>query len=199
MGKHEVSFPACCVKFAMSWSVFKPPSGILPMQELSWTGYSTSPKPHAEYERLFPCLFSWVTCLILSADLSFLELISNKQENSIRTGYQFTLHGCHNSIWLVIFSFFFNFERHANVGSKFPIARICSKWIYWCSLTVCALLTWTVGTQTVTDFVLLQLLTEQKAYDGEVKDSIWRCSKIYCFAVPAKILVHEAVTVSGAY
>lgn len=130
MGKQEASFPACCVKFAMSWSVFKPPSGILPMQELSWTGYSTSPKPHTEYERLFPCLFSWVTCLILSADLSFLELISNKRENSIRTGYQFTLRGCHNSIWLVIFSFFFlilrdmpmwevSFQLHGFVASEF--------------------------------------------------------------------------------
>lgn len=124
---YKVSFSACCVKFAMSYNPFKPASGTLPMQELSWTGYSTSCKPCTDYERLFPCLFSWVTCLILSADLSFLEVISNKLGNGIQTGYQFTLHGCHNSIWLVNSFFFFYFKRHANVGSKFPIAWICSK------------------------------------------------------------------------
>lgn len=123
----------------MSYSLFNLASGTLPMQELSWPGYSTRPKPCTEYERLFPCLFLWLTCLISSADLSFLEVISNKP--GIQTDYQFILHGCHNSIWLVdsfLILFFFLFSSWETCKCGKQISNCVILYIYWDSLTVCA-------------------------------------------------------------
>lgn len=69
----------------------------------------------------------------------------------------------------ILFFFSFLILRHTNVGSRFPKAWVFSRQVYQYSLTVCALLTWTVGTHTIMEFVLLQLLVKQKAYAREVK------------------------------
>lgn len=99
--------------------LFKSDSGTLPRQEFSWPGFSTSPRLWTKYVRLFPCLFLWVTCLILSADLPFLEVNSSKPENGMQTDYQFILHRCHNSIWFVNSLFlllFFSFGKTCKCG-----------------------------------------------------------------------------------
>lgn len=47
--KHKVSPPICCAKFVMNSPLFKPTPDTLPIQELSWTAYFTSPKPSITY------------------------------------------------------------------------------------------------------------------------------------------------------